>query len=142
MKQFYRQYELLKDLPELPKGTVLKWDCWIERFTDIGDYIGLNKPTPKVSYTLEVIESKPDWFKGIGEQREYYPQFPSKEDFYSRDSGHGNYAVTLEYGHNDMCRVCQLLNKLDILQKVRDTAYEVIKAEYEKTYLKEDNATQ
>src|SRR5262245_38113570 len=137
MKQFYREYELLKDLPELPKGAILKWDCWKERFTDIGDYIGTNPPKPKVSYTLETIEAKPDWFRGTGEKREYYPPFPSEKEFYDENNGHGHYAVTLEYSHNNMCRVCQLLNKLDILQKVRDVAYEIIKTEYENAYFKE-----
>jgi hypothetical protein len=130
MKKFYKEYLLLKDTPELKAGQTVKWNPWKERFTDIGDWAGLNPPPEKVSYTLELIESKPQWFDGVGEQRDYYPPFPNKKDFYEYE-GCGHHYVGLELGHNQMCRFCTVMGRVDFEQEAKDAMYELAKKKYE-----------
>ena len=127
----YWSYKLKKDLPEFPKGTELKWDCWTETYTEYGDYIGLNPPKPKLIFTMEIISNESEWFEPIGKPREYYPKFPSLKEFYNKDNGHvyGN-----DLRHNDMCRICQLIKKLDIENKLQEADYNIYKTEYEKRF--------
>src|SRR3990167_3733345 len=125
---FYRKYELLKDLPTLPKESLLKWNCWREHFSDVGDWIGLNPPKEKVIFTLDEIEAKPDWFKGVGTKSEYYPKFPTQKEFFDESDGH---CYLGETHHNDMCRVCQLIGKIEVTKELKEAVYKAYKSAYE-----------
>lgn len=94
--KIYKEYILLKDLPELPKDTILHWDLWQERYTELS-YIGIDEK-PKVSYKKEFLEAHTEWFKPLGKEKELYERFPNdfrKEHFYFG-----------ELRHNKMCRFC------------------------------------
>jgi len=94
--KIYKKYELLADLPEISKGTILYWDLWQERYTEL-NYIGLNDK-PKINYKKEFLDSHLEWFKPLGKAEELYQKFPddfAKEHFYFG-----------ELRHNKMCRFC------------------------------------
>ena len=129
-KKFHKEYVLLKDLPNLGAGSLLKWNCWKEWFSDVGDYFGTNPPKEKITFTLEEIVSKPDWFKAKGKEYEYCPKFPSFKEFFDQADGHISGA---ELRHNDMCRLCQLLNKIPT-ENLDKAIYETYKKLYEETY--------
>jgi hypothetical protein len=128
MNDFYREYRLLKNLPQLPVETLLKWNCWREEYSDIGDWIGLNPPKAKVAYSRDEIVSAPDWFEPVGEAGEFYPKFPSQREFFDRENGHFSGGETR---HNDMCRICQLLHKLDTSKEMEEAIYQAYKTAYE-----------
>ena len=93
--KIYKKYQLLADLPELSKGTILYWDLWEERYTELS-YIGSTKP--KVSYKKEFLDTHSKWFQPMGKEEELYHKFPdnfAKEHFYFG-----------ELRHNKMCRFC------------------------------------
>lgn len=126
--EFYREYRLLKDMPSLPAGTILKWNCWKEEYSDVGDWIGLNPPKEKARYSRDEIFAMPDWFAPVGKASEYYPNFPSQREFFDRDNGH---IYGGEIRHNDMCRLCQLINKLDSSKELEAAIYHAYRAAYE-----------
>ena len=132
MKVFYRSYRLKKDLPELSSGAELKWNCWKEHYSDIGDWVGLNQPKEKVIFTKEIIDSKPEWFEPIGKAGEYYPKFPTQKDFFDESDGH---CYLGETRHNNMCRICQLLNKLESDKELKKAVYEVYKKLYDSRFI-------
>lgn len=128
MKDFYREYQLLKDLPQLPAGTILKWNCWKEEYSDVGDWVGLNPPKEKAQYTRDEIVAMPEWFAPIGKVGEFYPKFPSQQEFFSESDGH---CYLGETRHNDMCRICQLLGKIDNSKSVKEAVYVAYKTAYD-----------
>ncbi len=131
MKNFYREYKLKKDLPEIPKDTLIKWDYWIERYTDLGVTIGLNHPEPKVKYTRDFILKNTEWFEPVSKAEEFYPKFKTRKELFNNEYGCVNIG---ESRHNNMCRNCQLLDKLNVDEKIKDAVYKVLKEEYEKNF--------
>jgi len=130
---FYREYELTKDLPELPSGSLIKWDRWKEMYTDTGETFGLSEPEVKLKYSKDFVDSKPEWFVPVGKPSEFYPKFPSQSEFFDDSDGH---CYLGETRHNDMCRTCQLINKIDGTEELKKAVYEVYKKKYEDKFLK------
>jgi hypothetical protein len=119
--KIYKEYQLIKDLPELTTGTILYWDLWQERYTDLS-YIGVNDK-PKVSYKKEFLDDHPEWFKPLGEPKELYEKFP--DDFAEEHFYFG------ELRHNKMCRFCN--DAQDILEskELKEQITNVFKKLYE-----------
>jgi hypothetical protein len=118
----YAKYKLLKDLPELKAGTILHWDLWQERYTELS-YIPRNVKT-KLSYDNEFIVNHKEWFEPIGEARELYEAFP--EDFTEEHFYFG------ELRHNKMCRFCYDAHSILDSKEFQNQVTEIFKNMYEK----------
>lgn len=65
-KQFVRKYVLLKDTPATEAGHCITWDA------RKGVYQTFMQPVTE-EFSLELVETKPDWFKPITGPEPYYP---------------------------------------------------------------------
>ena len=98
--KIFKEYKLIQDLPEIKSGTILHWDYWEERYTEL-TYIGMNNK-PKINYKKDFLDNHPEWFLPVGKAKELYQKFP--DDFGSDgDNGHFYFG---ELRHNKMCRFC------------------------------------
>lgn len=128
----YREYKLLKEVPE--GVTKVQWISFDEIFTNVSGFEHRDKRL--VSYTLDFIISKPEWFEGIGEPRDFYPKLPDQKDFFKAD-GDGHSYGDVELSHNDMCRTCQLLKKLwtkKLDVEIQTAIYNILLKHYNKQY--------
>ena len=119
--KIYKKYTLLKDTPELKSGTVLYWDLWDERYTELS-YTGNYKPV--VSYKIEFIKSKPEWFLPVGKPVELYQPFPKvfeEEHFYFG-----------KLRHNKMCRFCYDAGSILTSKEFKESVTKIFKELYEK----------
>lgn len=91
----YKKYKLKKDLPDLPAGTILYWDLWEERYTELV-YVGRSKP--RANFTKEYLDQHLEWFEPIGKTESLQVKFPA--DFSTEHFYFG------ELRHNKMCRFC------------------------------------
>jgi hypothetical protein len=93
--------------------------------------VGTNPPKEKVRYTREEIVALPEWFEPLGKASEFYPTFPSLREFFDDSNGHCSLGETR---HNDMCRVCQLLSKIDNSRALKAAVYHAYKMAYEEQF--------
>ena len=119
--KIFKEYKLLKDLPEINSGTILHWDLWQERYTEL-EYI-LGNDVPKVSYTKDFLDSKPEWFEPVGEAKELYQKFP--DDFAIEHFYFG------ELKHNKMCRFCYDAQSILESKEFRDGVTKLFKNLYD-----------
>lgn len=119
--KIYDKFELLNDTPECSKGTILYWDLWDERYTELS-YIGSTEP--KVSYKLQFLLDHKDWFKPIGKEKELYEKFP--DDFQREHFYFG------ELRHNKMCRFCHDAQDILSSKEYEKEITEVFKKLYNK----------
>ena len=94
--KIYQKYKLIKDLPEAKAGTILHWDLWGERYTELS-YIGIGV-VPELIYKADFLKNHTEWFEPIGKEEELYVKFP--DDFAEDHFYFG------ELRHNKMCRFC------------------------------------
>ena len=79
--KYYKEYELLKDIPKSPKGRPLRWcgdskKYYFAKWDAIQkDWDVLYEDREDGSYTREEVESMKDFFKPKGEKYNYKPRF-------------------------------------------------------------------
>lgn len=124
--KIYDKYTLKKDLPDFPAGTVLHWDLWTEKYTELS-YIGLSDE-PKLKYRVEYVQEHPEWFEPVGTAKELYQAFPkdfAKEHFYFG-----------ELRHNKMCRFCHDAQEILASDEFQERATAIFKELYEEKLTK------
>lgn len=138
--KYYNTYELIKDTPEYPKGWLFSWcgirreylphekaGIWHEKDAICSPYSKDYNPQLR-TYKKEKIEASNEWFKPIGEAKDFYPQFPSKariEDF--------TY-LQLTTRLVDSVDEARCLSDLFQSKKFQDELYEFVKEKYEEKY--------
>lgn len=65
-----RKFKLLKDLPNIKKGSISndmnEFDTWVEFYDQYNKYID--------NWKLEIVENNPDWFEEIKEDEDFHKQ--------------------------------------------------------------------
>lgn len=136
MKTYYREYRLLKDTPDYKAGWPLKWDGIRRKyyFSKVCNW-GHNRGQPDYeldyggqSFTLEKVESMPDWFKPTGQPAPFIPLFPS------RDKISEYVGLNFENHLVDDVDICRALTDVWEDRQFRVNLYEFVKGEYERVH--------
>ncbi|WP_241473794.1 hypothetical protein [Mycolicibacterium neoaurum] len=132
MKMFHKRYELLRETPTHKAGWPLRWDGKRRKYfypkvstwsSDKGGpdiYLDSNGP----AYTIEEVESKPDWFKPSDEAVPYVPAFPSKDDLEEF------VYLSFETRLVDDVDECRALSDLFRSDEFRGNLYDFVRDEY------------
>lgn len=140
MKTYYRKYELLKDTPDFPKGWLFSWEGTQKLYyphQEAGFLYEKNHlcnpystDFKKTGYTLDYIESHPEWFKPIDKKIKFYPDFPTKERI-------GDYVyLRFETRLVDDVDECRAMNELFDDKKFESDLYAFVKEKYEDKFKK------
>jgi len=118
---FFKTYKLLKDTPETPTGTLLKWDLWREIYSTDLQVSGISKT--EETFTRQQVEEKREWFEPLGEAVPFFASFPENfdEHFYFG-----------ELRHNQMCRFCTVAHDILSSKEYRKQVTIIFKSLYEK----------
>jgi len=137
MKTYYKEYELLIDLPSgEKKGThfftshiiseqIFYKPGTLNSFCDTG-WIGI--PPNERSVIYESVNMTPNFFKPIGDTYPLYPKFPNKHEIKNM------YYLIGENRLNDLIDEIRAINNIFYSDDFYDSVYNLLKDMYNKKY--------
>lgn len=135
--KFYHSYRLKKELPNYKKGWIFRWCGSRERFFPAKAIINefrFSENYGKIEediyndythqgFTVEEIKNK-DWFIPQGEERDFIPKFPNKEEI--DNFVYLNFQTRLVVGVDE----CRCMKRLFNSDQFQDDLYEFVKNKY------------